>query len=354
MIATFVSVDTQPSDAMVSYPLLGWLEPEDRRLAYWRLALASMATSRRINPHLHHIIFTNDRNPAVLDGHDIRQHLYDLDVEVSYLPFDSFKLPEGMSLRFANAFYRFQVMEELGHRKLSGLIMDADCLWVRMDADLERAITGGLLMVFDVYERSDRPYSSRPHGISMKDMGDTFRQLDAQYPVVFPVWLGTEVIAGTAPIFKEVARHARQVIDRYSYHYKRGGELPVFPNGTGFFNSDEFLFSLVANQWGSVEYLNPYLKRFYALPFLDNTRPGDDRYALWHLPSEKNTGLKLIYEEVLNPDSMFYSLHREDLPAYLSGLVGVTKRVRRVPTDSHLRDFVRNLRGRMGNLIRNI
>lgn len=354
VISTFVCVDTDPSDAMVSYPLLGWLGPEERRQVYWRLAFASMATSRRVNPHVRHIVFTNDENPLLLDGTDIRFRLKALGVEVSFLPFSTFKLPQGMSLRFANAFYRFQVLEELGNRHLASLVMDADCLWVRMDPELERAITGGLLLVFDVYERSARPFSARPHGISMKDMGETFRVVEPEFPVSFPVWLGTEVIAGTAPIFVEVTRHAHQLVDHYSYLYRRGMPMPVFPNGTGFFNSDEFLFSLIANKWGSVEYLNPFLKRFYALPYLDNTRPGDDQFTLWHLPSEKNTGLMLVYEEVLNPDSMFHSLHREDLPAFLSGLVGVTKRIRKIPTNSHLRDFVRNLKGRVGNLIRNI
>ena len=209
------------------------------------------------------------------------------------------------------------------------------------------------LLVYDIYSRSHRPQSGRPHGISMEDMGDTFLNVSATYPVRYPVWLGTEVIGGSAIILSRLSVEMAHFTDHFAYHYKRGTPLPEFPNGTGFFNNDEFAFSYVANQIGAVAYLNPHMKRMYALPFLDNLEVGDELKALWHLPSEKNSGLLLLCEQMCNPSSPFWKLDVRELPLYIGGLVGVPKRLNQGASQTPLRDFVRNLRGRMGVIMRN-
>ena len=352
-LATFVCADTRESDAQVLYPLMGILGPEERRLGYWRLAATNLLIAKRVHPEARHILYTNDNADAWFGLLNLRTWLADAGIEVRPLPFTNFKLPVGMSLRFANAYYRFEVIQDLAARGENALLMDADCLLVRPDAALMERLSGDFLLVYDIYSRSHRPQSGRPHGISMEDMGNTFHHISDTYPVKYPVWLGTEVIGGSAAILHRLSVEMAQFMGHFAYHYKRGSAMPEFPNGTGFFNNDEFAFSYVANQIGTVEYLNPHMKRMYALPFLDNLEEGDELKAIWHLPSEKNSGLLLLCEQMCNPASPFWKLDVDELPLYIGGLVGVPKRLNRGHSHTPIKDFVRNLRGRMGVLMRN-
>ena len=352
-LATFVCADTRDADAQVLYPLMGLLGPEERRLGYWRLAAANVLIAKRVHPEARHVLYTNDEADAWFGRLNLRHWLAEAGIEVRLLPFTHYKLPIGMSLRFANAFYRFEVIEDLARRQENALLMDADCLLVRPDHDLMERLGDERLLVYDIYSRSQRPQSGRPHGISMEDMGNTFLGISATYPIKFPVWLGTEVIGGSAAILGRLSVEMAHFIDHFAYHYKRNADMPQFPNGTGFFNNDEFAFSYVANQMGAVAYLNPHMKRMYALPFLDNLEAGDEMKAIWHLPSEKNSGLLLLCEQMCSPASPFWQIAVEDLPIYIGGLVGVPKRASRGRSQTPVRDFMRNLRGRMGVLMRN-
>ena len=352
-IATFVCVDTRPSDAQVVYPMLGHSSADERRALYWRMAVTCILTASKANVGTKHVVYTNDNDAAIFGGTDLRAFLEGHGVEVIYLAFETFKFPTGMSLRLSNAFYRYEVMREMSEHG-GGVVLDSDVLWVRNADDMEEMMDDGKLLIYDLYDRSDRPTSRKPHGVSMADMGHLFEGMYPGYPIKYPVWLGSEVVAGNGFVFAEIVEMAEEICAKYKVLHHKGAEAVTFPNGTGFFNNDEFLFSFLANKFGRVEYLNPYLKRTYALSFLNNLEAKDQHLAMWHAPAEKNTGLALLFDEVMDMDSEFWKLEEEEWAIYIGGFVGVPKRTRSVPIQSTVAEFMRTVRGKVGNLIRNI
>ncbi|HEY4491244.1 MAG TPA: hypothetical protein VI958_04550, partial [Acidobacteriota bacterium] len=69
-----------------------------------------------------------------------------------------------------------------------------------------------------------------------------------------------------------------------------------------------------------------YIKRIWSLPDLNNVEPQDLQRTIWHLPGEKNTGLMLLFDEALQPESRFWKLPLSEFTEYLGSYVGVPER----------------------------
>lgn len=132
-----------------------------RRLIYWKCAAVSFATSIRCNPGIRHILYTNDLAPVRYKGRDLRTFLTDMGIEIRYLPFEVFKPLPGLSKKFKNAFYKLDVIRELGKFvNQYSIVLDSDCVWVKNNQSFFQSLDQEKLLVYDCYQHKD-PYEKR-------------------------------------------------------------------------------------------------------------------------------------------------------------------------------------------------
>jgi hypothetical protein len=114
-IVTSICVDTKPEDSTINYPMIGIKSSEQKRKLYWKLATTFLCSSLRCNPQDEHVVYTNDPNPIIIiKGIDLKKRLQELGVKIEFLSFESFMPPASLSKAYKNAFYKLQVIKELG------------------------------------------------------------------------------------------------------------------------------------------------------------------------------------------------------------------------------------------------
>ena len=348
-VVTCICVDTAQADDGTVYPLLGNLSAEERRLQYWKLAWVLMITSRLCQPEQRHMVYTNDPAPVMADGQDLKALLATHGVEVVVLPFQDFLAPKRTLARFANAFYKLEVFKALAQLDKPSILLDNDVVWAHRNAELEQALAQGQTMFYDIYERSATPDSRQFLGVSMRDFGQYFKDLDPSYPQALPVTIGGEVAAGAPAMFGDLYAYLHPTFWEMIKRIQQGPPLPGGERSRVFINGMETLLSMGVNRLEGLQWMNPYIKRFYNIGFLKNIKPGDERKPIWHLPSEKHRGLANLYAFIMEGDTRFWHASPEERAKFMGDLVAVPKRrIRRETDPTWWQDQVRTLRGRAG------
>ncbi|WP_158860059.1 hypothetical protein [Lunatibacter salilacus] len=323
-IVTCISVDQDKTGGKVKYPNIG-TENKNRKHVYWRCAYTFCAASVKVNPEKKHIVVTNDLEEIIIDNINVKDELAGLGVTIIYLDFDRFD-PGKHSMRFRNAFYKLQVIERLAQETLPSLLLDSDILWHKKDVVLDDIMSSGEYLVLqDTYQRSNKPLE-KLHNISMKDMGDLYRLIGIQgYNQPYPIWYGGELIGGSPQTLGKVAKNILELLNYCKEEDNKGNKF-LFPNGNSIFDGDEFISSYVYNSMDVKIYdsYNRHIKRLWTAEVYNNVSEGDENIPIWHLISEKGTGLKQLFYESVNPDSEFWNC--TDFTEYLGKYVGIPKR----------------------------
>jgi len=322
-LVTSLAVDTESQDRKIRYPQISRLTPEKRRLAYWRCAVGFFSTSARCNPHWTHVLYTNDSDPVRIGLMDIRLFLGELGVTIRHLPFENYRPPHGLSTTFRNAFYKHEVLEAAASDHEGGIILlDCDCISSRHEPEIASLLCGNSLLLLDVAPHRD-PFH-RTQGISRADMGQFFRAFDSSYPVRYPRWFGGEFVAGPAPLLRRISKEFKATFRMVTDH-PEAANLRI-SSGQTMLDNDEFIASYVYNRSDiSHRDAGAFVKRMWTGE--DASRCEDDRrYAIWHLPNEKNTGFPLLFAQCIDPASEFWRVPLNDLPAFLGGFFGVPHR----------------------------
>lgn len=334
-IVTSICVDTESSHDRIKYPNLDVKDSAARRARYWQFVTTFCCSSVRCNPQLQHLVYTNDEEPVLDRGRDLREFLASIGVEIRHLPFETYVPPASSGTKFRNAYYKLDVLRALASLPADdgSLLVDSDCLWVRPNPAVKQEMESGKLLLYDVYERTD-PFQREPKDMSRAEMGELYTQLDPGYPEKFPVWYGGEFVGGKHATLRKIIA---ELDDDFAMMVEKSREQQfVFRDGWNIFDGDEFQLSFVCNK-GLVTNtdMRPYLKRIWSQEYLSNVQNEDVDLTIWHLPGEKERGLPLLFEEALNRQSAFWTTAVSDLPGFLGGYVGVP--VRRIGEKASLR-----------------
>jgi hypothetical protein len=204
--------------------------------------------------------------------------------------------------------------------------LDSDCLWARPSKALTDLLEEGKqMLLIDTHQRKKDPLSKLVHGLSMQDMGDLYKKIDPDYPTIHPIWYGGEVIGGSADHFKRVANEISALFPKVRNDHSSGKEY-VFANGKSVFDNDEFISSYVYNKLDIeiFDIWNVYLRRMWTSSLFTDIIPSDYELPIWHLPAEKETGLSLVYNEIIKKRSEFETT--DDLAKFLGERTGVLER----------------------------
>jgi hypothetical protein len=321
-IVTCICVDKDDNDESI-YPQMNYRTSHQRRLIYWKCAAVSFATSIRCNPGVKHILYTNDHAVVRYKGRDLRAFLTDIGVEIRYLPFEIFKPAPGLSNKFRNAFYKLDVISELGrYENEYNVLLDSDCVWVKNSLSFFQSLDQEKLLVYDCYQRTD-PYEKRS-GLNQMELGEVFNRIDPAYPVMAPIHYGGEIIGGKGKLFREISDQMHQLFRHIIQTY--GNNPPSFSNGNTIFDYDEYITSYVYNKMPEkLIDARDFINRM-ATPF-----QGDSlatlNHTIWHLFAEKKLGFMFLFKKVFNPKSNFWKIPTNKLDEYVGKHMGVPKRV---------------------------
>lgn len=320
-----ICVDEDKRDDTIQYLSIPNRNGLQRRSIYWRCAVVSFATSMRCNPQARHILFTNDRQPVWIGKIEAKQFLRTLGVEIREVPFETFKPPAGFSENFKNAFFKLDVIEKLAREKDScHLLLDLDCVWTKPGNELLDELQAGCFMLYDNYEMKDS--FRKIHGMSMAEMGTVYQEIDPTYPMPHPILFGGEFIGGNTEHFQTVAegllKAFRHIVSKYPL------APPKFAHQQSIFDNDEYLSSYVYNQlalpWKNAK---PYIRRINTDISYSTARTSDMDLAIWHLLDEKTQGFPLLYKQVVDSKSRFWTLPLSEWNTYLGSYLGVPKSV---------------------------
>ncbi|MBC6607474.1 hypothetical protein H8B13_11655 [Hymenobacter sp. BT188] len=320
-IVTSLCVDDTTTPESL-YPQLLDISASKRRQVYWQCVAVFFATSVRCNPEAGHILYTNDQEVANWEGIDFRQFLNSIGVEIRTLAFETFRPPEHFITEFRNAFYKLDVLRALSQPEAGqySLLLDSDCVWTRPDPALSRLVQSDVLVLLDA-EPESLP-DTKIHGLSRRDMGDLYQELDSNYPVAVPLHFGGEIIGGSRERLAEVAEQLSQTWEQIRQTYPTSP--PRFRNKRSIFDGDEYMTSFVCNRlsrpWADA---SPFIRRIWTTYQNTNVRPSDAQLTLWHLPNEKTQGIPVICRRVVKRDSQFWKLPPAALADYLGSYLGV-------------------------------
>jgi hypothetical protein len=327
-------------------PQLYHLNNSNKRLIYWQCCVTFFATSVKLNPNEHHVLYTNDPDDAYFNDVNIKDFLINLGVEIIHLPMKLFNVPHKFSSFLSGAFYKLEVLHDLGKNNDSDVcLLDSDCIWIKPCDPIKEFLAKDKIVLFDVYKLRDLETES-PHGTSRKELFEVFKKIDPNYRNPAPVRYGGEIIAGNAKSIKTIAKSLGAV---YQQIVQEAAELPKFKNGKKFMDGMEVFSSFVYNllpmkQVDSED--TRILRRIWTSPQVNNVSKNDMSLVIWHLIAEKSRGIPLLAEEVLDQDSNFWKLNKEGLPDFLGGYLGIPKRKVKIKEASFLEKllpYVKNM-----------
>lgn len=281
-ICTWFVADT--SQQATYFPqVAGHSDNIELQAVYWRCSVCFFASSLLLNPGQPHIFFTNCDLPTI-DGLDLEQLFRRWGVQVVHLPI-TYRLPEGTVTSWGNQYYVLDIIKHLAKRDEFSrvIVLDSDCLWLRPVDELERSIDEyGVLtctMGTEDYE-IDQPIN----GMTRKQMADFLFQFSGTKPD-HVAYHGGEIFASS---HTELQRIASQIDSLWEVTCRGTPEGPK--------EEAHFLSLLYAMNGYKHDTAHRYIKRMWTNLSFNNCSSSDRQLTIWHLPGEKKSGFRKLYD----------------------------------------------------------
>ena len=321
-IATWLYAESESEQS--HYPRVtgeGASSTEAFQAVYWRCIVASLATSRRMNAGAQHVFYTNLGALPTVDGHDIGALFAAWGVRVVRLDY-TFQPPEGYYGAWRSQFYVFDILRHLAGTLADGdvaVLLDSDVVWAHPAERLVAATRRAGALTYDVGLEPDLP----EHGLTLREMGTLYAEvlgalgIDRPPPEAPPPYTGGEIVAATGATLRRIDALADPLWAEMLRRHAAG--LPRFYEES---HALSFLYYALDILDGTA---NPFVRRIWTtLPEGSDARPTDLGLTLWHVPAEKRTGFRHLFDEVMRPGSAFWALAPGDaFRRYVGSFLGI-------------------------------
>jgi hypothetical protein len=252
---------------------------------YWRCVACFFASSVAVNEGLRHVLFTNSDLP-IIDGVSLEKAFKNWSVEVVRLPI-TFRLPKGRVKVWGNQFYILDIIEYLARNGVARryIVLDSDCIWIRSVARIEDEIDRCGVLTYEIDESAYRP-TELINGLSRSGMAQFMQKLGADSKNTIP-YCGGEIFAATGV---EIRNLAAQISRFWPMVLANGGDAPK--------EEAHLLSILYAINNYQIGTANKFIKRMWTTFKHNNISRTDAELTIWHLPSEKKTGFKDLFESL--------------------------------------------------------
>jgi hypothetical protein len=287
---------------------------------YWRSLTVSLATCRRLNPHVTLAVYTNTPGLPIVDGVALGDLFADLAVDVRVLPWR--RRPPRTLPTWGCQLFQLDVLEDLARRKTDVVFLDVDTVWLRSAGQLLDAIPAHPLITYDLRTGIDDPYND----LTPRQIAAILRRYIPEFDREAVRFAGGEFLAASAHAMSVVAG----CIDALwpAVHADLSAGLRTFTR------EDHYLSAVYAITLGANDIGNAFVRRIWTNYGLYGARLDDLGLTIWHLPSEKQFGFRRAFRDLVRgriPDGTSAGYLR-----YLAQVMGVPRR----PVQKVVRDWV--------------
>lgn len=249
---------------------------------YMQIQVPFFTTFRHYNPKARLLFFTNltaDALPAFLIA-----LFHRTDTEIITLPYTC-RPPKGWYKAWMNQFYVYDIFKEMERRMQPEdtlLVCDADCLCRTSLHNLFQSIrTDGSAL----YEM-EYPQGFSINGTTLEQMNAFYTACYGEQPSIPIIYYGGELIGLRTDAVHGINREF-PVIRNFNF---------TLPDDAPRLHEEAHTLSVLAERLRLRHATaNRYVKRLWTGRAYNNVAPGDEKFPVWHLPSEKKFGLHRLY-----------------------------------------------------------
>lgn len=282
----------------------------NRRGVYWQNIAVLMATARTFAPSgTELVVFSTDLPTAEAAPILARADVQIIDVPFKYSP------PENFYHAFNGAFYLFDAMKWCIDNKGDGhdyLFLDPDCIISGDIRDIGIMLRDYDIIAYELPYRQDWQNSSLLH----EDLCALAKEYSGLSDVSSFKQYGGELYAFNAKGLQQVTSALPEVW---------GVNLQRFASGKAKFNTEEHLISYIF--WRDAlricEANGRFVKRFWTGSRYRNYRKGEEALPIWHLPSEKERGIRRVFHDLAQRKLQLDASDGQRVKAYLASAVGL-------------------------------
>ena len=277
------------ADEASYYPQMGGGSARYVHLIYMQILVPFFTTFRRYNPRAGLLFFSNPDEGA-LPGYLV-DTLRRNEVEHVTVPYTC-RPPKGWYKAWMNQYYLYDILRAMEKRMQpcdTLLVCDADCL-CRKPLD----------QLFDSVRRDGSALYDCHYPDDFVVNGTTRKQMEEVYKGCFGEekhfsYYGGEFIALRGDAVARINR-VFPVPAKYNFALPEGGAR--------LHEEAHFLSVLAARLDLCNDTANKYVKRMYTSSVYNNVEAGDEQLAVWHVLSEKKTGLYRLYRLIRRNQGM--------------------------------------------------
>jgi hypothetical protein len=283
---------------------------------YWRCIVGFFATSVIHNPNASYRFYTNAPIP-IIDGFDVAAFLCRCRVQTIHLDI-SYRLPKDVASAWGNQLYILDIIKHFVKSEPTSqlVVLDSDCIWNGNAVGLQTAIDEHGCLTYTL-DDSEHPPLDAINGITRQDMKRALLawqsasvSCDASEGIYYH---GGEIFAATV---RECKRLGAEIDALWNWQAEH-------PDRRGFLEEAHFLSILYAQNGYQPFTANPFIKRMWTTFKHNNLNVKDRALTIWHLPAEKKSGFKALFE-VIKRDALSKDIR--ELEIQLAGLMGVPRR----------------------------
>lgn len=263
---------------------------------YWRCVVVYFASSLKNNPDAHHVLFTNIDKAPNIGTFSVTDFLTQNSIEMVTLPF-TYQTPPGYFGEWRNQFYMFDILKYLAHiqeDERQYLILDSDCVWVKSASRILTELNRHPVLTYE----PEQPFEEVINGLNRLDMKLLYEELNQQSVPRLPLYFGGEWFAASVmeirKIYGEFETLWPILLERFAKQQPK-------------FNEEAHALSYIYHKLDYPERTaNPFFKRVWTSPYLYDACSRDLKLDVWHVLSEKRYGIKRLFEQVKDPNSLFW------------------------------------------------
>ena len=254
---------------------------------YWKCIVVFFFTARKFHPDARLVLFLNCDPCAEAASYVLKVREYGVEIVLKSF---AARPPLGFTSRFGNQFYIFDVIEYIADRPAGEgwYVLDSDCVFSgRYDLLGALADTPLGVLCYDckIAEAENINGISR---IQLTQIAKEEKWINGDRIIEYS---GGEFFAATTSMLSASIGCFRSVRDKCIDRW-RNKKLTV--------TEEAHVLSLVYAEMGLVSgTANHIIKRIWTAFKYNNVAESDLVLPLWHLPSEKRTGLACLYGDIL-------------------------------------------------------
>lgn len=286
-IATWFYKESLPEASF--YPQVGGGSAKYVHSIYMQIQVPFFTTFRHYNPEAKLLFFSN------MDEGEFPNYLIETlrknEVEIITIPYTC-RPPKGWFNAWMNQYYLYDILLKMEERMAADdtlLVCDADCICRKPLDNLFCSVRKDGSALYDRYHPEDLVVN----GTSKLQMAEVYEGCYGEKKLFS--YYGGEFIALRGDAVKSINREF-PILAKYNFS---------LPEGSARLHEEAHTLSVLAARLNLCnDTANQYVKRMYTSPIFNNVEEGDENMAVWHVLSEKKTGLYRLYRLIRKQGGM--------------------------------------------------